>query len=111
MVTTQRGDAALSYTEINHFAAEAGSVDNPGEGLNTRQISHVLSKYGLKHVSIDYGSSPGLKASLPFEQFVYSGVESGSGALMVFDMDGPEAPNVSHIIACFGHTFNEDAWA
>lgn len=111
MVTTQRWDAALSYTEINHFAAEAGSVDNPGEGLNTRQISHILKQYGLNHVSIDFGSSPELKSSLPFDKLVYSGIESGAGALMVFDMEGPEAPNVSHIIPCFGHTFNEDAWA
>lgn len=112
VVATRQASAALSYSEINTYAAQIAPVDNPGNGLNTEQISYILDKYGLNHVAIDYGSSPNLKTTLPFEKLIYSGIESGAGALMVFDMQGPEAPDgVGHIIPCFGHTFNEDAWA
>lgn len=112
VVATRLGRADLSYIKINRYAEEVEPVNKPGDGLNTKQISHVLCRLGLNHVPIDYGMSPQLKTALPFQKLVYSGIESGAGALMVFNMQGPDAPDdVGHIIPCFGHTFNEDAWA
>jgi len=109
LIATRLADPDVSCEQINEYAREVGAVV-PGKGLNTAQISHVLDKYNIPHVAIDYVSSPDLKVDFPYEKLVYSGIESGAGALLAFGMSGPQAPSVGHIIPCYGHTFNEDAW-
>lgn len=110
MIATRLGDPDVSCEKINQYAAEAGPVV-PGDGLDTKQISHVLERFGIKHDAIDYHRSPDLKDDFPYEKLVYSGIESGAGALLVFGTSGPKAkPNEAHIVPCYGHTFNEDAW-
>lgn len=113
VVATRRANAAaLTYSEINEHAAQIAPVNDPGDGLDTKQISHILGKCGVNHKVINYDNSSNLKTVSPFEKIIYSGIESGAGALMVFNIQGPEAPEgIGHIIPCFGHTFNEDAWA
>jgi len=112
VVATRLGRADVSYVEINGYAAEIDSVDDPGNGLSINQIAHVLQRLGVNFFQVNYEVTPELRQQLPFEKLIYSGIESGAGALMVFKMEGPGAPaDVSHIIAGFGHTFNEDAWA
>lgn len=82
MAATRLGRADLSYTDIHRYSEEVEPVNHPGDGLNTKQISHALNCFGLKHLAIDYGASPQLKTVLPFEKLVYSGIESGAGTLM-----------------------------
>jgi hypothetical protein len=48
---------------------------------------------------------------LKFQKILYSGIESGCGALLGFDVEIPQGGVDGHIIPLFGHTFNEDTWA
>lgn len=109
LIATRNGDPEISCEQINHYATEVGEV-RPAEGLLTDQIKHVLERYGIPNMAIDYNASPDLRSDFPYEKLIYSGIESGAGALLAFRLEGPKAPNCGHIIPCFGHTFNEDAW-
>ncbi len=107
LLATRLGDSEISCEQINAYASEICPVTG---GLNTAQISHVLERYNIRHLAIDYAHSESLKTDFPYEKLIYSGIESGAGSLLAFRMGGPNAPDVGHIIPCFGHTFNEDAW-
>jgi hypothetical protein len=63
---------------------------------------------------LSYGGNGDIEKYFPYQRAVYSGIESGCGCLLVFSL--PEnrpgrEKNLMHMIACFGHTFNEDTWA
>lgn len=109
LIATRLGDPEVSCDQINLYAAELAEF-NPAKGLHTGQINHVLDRYAIPHVAIDYDASPDLRSDFPYQKLIYSGIESGAGALLAFRMTGPQAPDCGHIIPCFGHTFNEDAW-
>ena len=49
---------------------------------------------------------------MPYQKFIYSGIESGAGGLLGFHLSGPEIADnpPRHIIPFFGHTFNKDTW-
>ncbi len=48
---------------------------------------------------------------MPFQKYVYAGIESGGGSLLGFEMSGPGLPESRrHIIPFYGHTFNQDTW-
>jgi len=78
-----------SHSEILEYKVFARSFDN----LN------ISSKFRMR-------------SRLPYQRLLYSGVESGAGALLAFSMSGPKSiGSPGHIIPVFGHTFNEDNWA
>jgi len=82
--------------------------------LNTQQILRVLGGLQIPHYDILYPARRGhekWRAKLPYQKVIYSGIESGSGSLLAFNMAGPRAGDVGHIVPVFGHTFNEDTWA
>jgi len=111
LLATRLARPEFSYEEIDAFARELNPSFLPKNGLKTNQISHVLTRFGVDHLAMDYTAAPGMKTDFPFQKIIYSGIESGSGALLAFSLSGPNAPQSGHIIPCFGHTFNEDAWA
>lgn len=111
ILATRFSRPELSYEEIDAFAREVHPNFTPGNGLKTEQITHVLERFGVRFSALDYHASPGLKDDYPYQKVIYSGIESGAGALLGFKLSGPKAPACGHIIPCFGHTFNEDAWA
>ena len=53
-----------------------------------------------------------MRKFLPYQKLVYSGVESGYGAMVGFNMPNPNDPlnPRRHIIPFYGHTFNKDTW-
>lgn len=107
-------DPDLSYSRINRLAIAPGYPVTPGKGLNVVQIQQVLSALDIPHFAIHYPSQAAkrkFRYRLPYEKLLYSGVESGAGALLAFSMGGPKAGNVGHIVPIIGHTFNEDTWA
>jgi hypothetical protein len=112
--STYLNDPNLTFRQINTFAIIPGEPNTPGKGLNSTQILRVLDGLKIPHFQIYYPALPPKekwRALLPYQKVVYSGIESGSGALLAFTMAGPRAGDVGHIVPVFGHTFNEDTWA
>ena len=106
----------ISFRKINRLA---GNPPKPGLGLTPPQIQSVLYGLNIPYRAIDYtegdengGTNP-LRKMLPYRKFVYSGIESGIGALLGFQLtqpDNTEGDPPRHIIPFFGHTFNKDTW-
>lgn len=108
---TYLGRPEITYREINSYAKERSSSFTPGTGLSTVQIAKVLEGFGIPYFELNYKAAPArLRNDFPYEKIIYSGIESGAGSLLAFSLSGPNAPSCGHIIPCFGHTFNEDAW-
>ena len=106
----------LSYRKINATARSQDPGFDPSKGMTNGEITDVLQALGVNVLTLDYGqletSDPDIREVLPYQKVVYSGVESGCGALVAFKLSGPTAPpDVGHVIPFFGHTFNEDSWA
>jgi hypothetical protein len=104
----------ISYRQINNFAKTQSSEDFvPGGGLSIPQIQAVLRGFGIGFRDFEYTQHiPQERDNQPYQQYVYSGIESGAGALIVFRFTGPSAnPNDLHMIPFYGHTFNQDTWA
>ena len=105
-------DTELPYSRINRLAANAeAEASGPEEGLTVPRIRAVLRGLGVGFRDVDYRGSPDdLREILPYQKYLYAGVESGAGALLGFRFSGPSAQGEHHIIPAFGHTFNQDTW-
>ena len=103
----------ISYRSINNIAVTVADPGwAPAEGLGTGQIRKILEVLGIGYSDIDYMQKPEYRNSLPYQKWLYAGVESGAGALVGFRLTGRAAePESRHIIPFYGHTFNKDTWA
>ena len=108
----------VSYREINDFASNGDPAFKPASGLTNDEIRWVLTGLLIPYNAWDYTAweeKPGMeniRSEMPYQKMVYSGVESGCGALIAFRTKGPNAnPKEGHVVTAFGHTFNEDSWA
>lgn len=116
LATAFFGDPDISFSRINALIPVNASQPPdwlPGDGLLPSQIAAVLTALGVPFDHICYPEWPDPDAArrqLPYPRLLYSGVETGAGALLTFSLDGPGASG-AHIIPVFGHTFNEDTWA
>lgn len=111
---TYLNDPNLTFRRINGLAILPGETNTPGKGLKSEQILRVLDGLRIPYYDIFYPARPARekwRSKLPYQKVIYSGVESGSGSLLAFNMAGPKAGAVGHIVPVFGHTFNEDTWA
>ncbi|MBF8264353.1 MAG: hypothetical protein HW384_217 [Dehalococcoidia bacterium] len=112
-----KGD--VSYKRINDLAQQVSPrTFNPADGLDAIQIRAVLTGFGIGFLDFDYTQydDPNERArereSNPYQKYIYSGVESGIGALLGFRLTGPAIKgDLCHIIPFYGHTFNKDTWA
>lgn len=108
-------DGDLDYSFINEVARNiTGKTYAPKNGLSVQHIQHLLAKLKIPYSDLDYEkvsqSYPDIRRSIPYQKFLYAGVESGCGSLLGFKMDGPGASSGRHIIPFYGHTFNKDTW-
>ena len=106
----------ISYSKLNEIARSAsGAHYDPANGLGPVQIRAILNALDIPFRDIDYveseKSNPNIREELPFQKYLYAGVESGAGALLGFKLTGPKAGDDKHIIPFYGHTFNKDTWA
>ena len=102
--------ADISTTEINALARSVTGQFDPAQGLSVKQIRAVLDGLGIRYTDIVYSELlEEERQGLDYQKFLYSGIESGAGALLGFKLTGPEASG-HHIIPFIGHTFNRDAW-
>jgi hypothetical protein len=103
-------DTDLPYQKINELASVATGRFDPKNGLKATQIQAVLASLRLQFSDVDYETlTEEERGDLPYQKFLYAGVESGAGALLGFKFTGPDAQG-AHIIPFFGHTFNQDTW-
>jgi hypothetical protein len=107
--------ADLSYQKMNQWVREfrtaAGlPAKNPGAGLSSDEICHILHQVGAGTFMGDYTGRTTPK--VPYERYLYGAIESGFPAILFFETgtqdEGGEA--TCHAVPVFGHTFNEDTW-
>ncbi len=100
-----------TYNQMNEIVRQDWPDFTPSEGLNPNQMKSILDELGFNHFDIDYDQNPSLREKIPYDRLLYSGVESGFGALLGFNLDrGDGEDQVKHIIPVFGHTFNKDTF-
>ncbi len=107
-------ESDVSYRQINNLARQESTQSfNPGKGLTLPQIRAVLAGFGILFRDLDYNLySDKERKDYPYQKYVYSGIESGTGALLGFHFTGPAIQDPQrHIIPFYGHTFNKDTWA
>lgn len=105
----------ISYSAMNDIARCHGVSDfDPSNGLNVMQIRGILRHYQINFRDVDYREAAladsEVRQTQPYQKYLYSGIESGCGALLGFSMSGPDAKDENHIIPFYGHTFNKDTW-
>ncbi|MES9883948.1 MAG: hypothetical protein ABW185_24125 [Sedimenticola sp.] len=106
----------IFYSEINRLAKAAYTEPyNPANGLNPQQIRYILETLNIPYRDIYYSDLedqyPDIRKRIPYQKYLYAGVESGAGALLGFKLAGPKANDSRHIIPFYGHTFNKDTWS
>jgi hypothetical protein len=112
LLSTMDPERELSYRQINSWAFDGGVYAEPWRGLDVQQIRRIFTGWGIGYFDIDYQSrTVEERKELPYQKFIYAGIESGCGALLGFRLHGQGLKgDVRHIIPFFGHTFNQDAW-
>ena len=106
----------VSYRELNEIATKvARKKHNPADGLNVKMMQAILRAHGIGYADLDYDAvaqtDPDIRKDVPYQKYLYAGIESGCGGLLGFSMAGPKAVDGRHIIPFYGHTFNKDTWA
>lgn len=97
--------------EINDLARTARPEKefDPRGGFDQLNTRKVLEGFGVSSYSYSYlASDQNADTKVPYQAYVYAGVEAGFGSLLHFkfkpnDKDG-------HVIPVYGHTFNRQTW-
>lgn len=85
----------ISYRKINELASNAPGPLNVSKGLTPPQIRAVLSGLNIKFRDFDYTQGvKGDRKKVPYQKYVYSGIESGSGALVGFRLSGSRGRHI-----------------
>jgi hypothetical protein len=108
-------DADISYTRLNSLAGVDHKNHRVGDGigLTPQQIDQILTGLNLDFDKLIHEPSKQLTLPTEYQRHLYGYVESGTPALVGFELDATTSGNISvprHAIPVFGHTFNEDAW-
>ena len=110
-------DGDVAYSKLNEIARanRQGDSYHPCDGLTTAQIKAVLDAFSVSYCDMDYEAAErdglgDIRKIHPYQNDLYTGVESGYGALLGFKLGDPSNPVSKHIIPFYGHTFNKDTW-
>ncbi len=112
-------DGDISYGHMNDFAREVAQEEGesfvPCNGLSAKQMRRIFDASGVNYGDTDYEeekeNNADIRKDVPYQKFLYAGIESGCGGLLGFGMSGPRAGDGKHIIPFYGHTFNKDTWS
>jgi len=111
----------LTYRQINDLlgidhvqkcVGDALDGSGNGVGLNMGDMLKVLEHAGARCIQADYSLSPNSRSTtpalpIPYQHYLYSSIESGYPAAMIFDTSEDAS---KHVVPVFGHTFNRDLW-
>ena len=115
LLTRMLPEGDIAYSRMNMIAAQGHGQHAPSDGLTPQQMRRILTTCGVTFSDVDYEQeekkNPTVRTDVPFQKYLYAGIESGFGGLLGFSMSGPQADESKHIIPFFGHTFNKDTWA
>ncbi len=124
LISRLQCDQPVSYRAINDVARKLhkGQFD-PAKGLKPQEMTAVLDYYGIPFGDIDYEQAAkeignkNIRKDLPYQSYIYAGIESGCGGLLGFKFreppsaETPQGKEHGHIIPFYGHTFNKDTWS
>lgn len=102
----------VAYRVINEIAGITPG-GTPGDGLTLSQIIRVLDSFKLAYSGMVYKREIPLEERIkrPYQDYLYDGVESGIGSLLVFNLGNRyHRDERAHVVPIFGHTFNKDTW-
>lgn len=89
LCTMHMADTELPYSRINHLAVRATGPFDPANGLRATQIQTVLRGLRIGFTDVDYSLLESqARRQLPYQKFLYAGIESGAGALLGFKLTG-----------------------
>jgi len=116
IISGKLSEKDILYSKINQLAALATPEPyDPANGLNPQQMRYILENLNIPFRDVYYSEmekkDSEARQNLPYQKYLYAGVESGAGALLGFKLSGPKATDDYHIIPFYGHTFNKDTWA
>lgn len=97
-------DTKIPFARINRLAESASGAFDPAKGLQAKQIQAVLRGLGIAFTDVDYTLLDAKdRASLPYQKFLYAGVESGAGAMLGFKLAGQASCRTSHHSVLWAH--------
>lgn len=97
----------MSYREMNNIVGIDHVNKKVNKGLTSIEMVKILEAAGANCFVGDFTGT--LRASAPFQKYLYGSIESGFPAIIFFGTT--YSSNSFHAIPVFGHTFNEDTWA
>lgn len=97
-------DPSMPFVTTPYLNRTLGIAPPIGNGLTLKQVADVLAGLGFQPFFFKFDETQPDPRYIPT---LYSVVESGFPALLVFSTD---APNILHIVPVFGHTLNSDEW-
>ena len=106
------------FTKMNAIIEKDTST--AAKGLMLADIKKILNAYGVQYTVYH-------RKKYPFHRIVYSGIESGGGSLLAFEISKCSKikrivrnipfigklflkKTLGHIIPCWGHVFEKDIW-
>ena len=107
-------DCDISYERMNALAGidhKTRQVGTGAGGLAPADIEKILTGLNLPFEKIVHEPSQQLHLPTEYQRDLYGFIESGSPALVGFELDDPTVGPIGgprHVIPVFGHTFNED---
>lgn len=109
-------DGDVTYATLNRLAGIDHTTRRVGRkegGLDPNDMEAIARGLGLACTKIVHEPLQGLHLPYEFQPDLYGMIESGSPALLGFELHDPTAPPDQvprHIVPVIGHTFNDDAW-
>jgi hypothetical protein len=122
MLNNMKGSSKLLYAEdinqllgIDHEhrrqeVSPDGLADNTyatHDGLFQREIKRVIREYGYRPYIFEESNAA---VGAGYRENIYSFIESGYPALLMFDYIDGDGKQTSHVVAIVGHSLNRHSW-
>ncbi|MFA6816627.1 MAG: hypothetical protein WCS73_10075 [Lentisphaeria bacterium] len=116
LITNYSPKLNVAYSSMNKIVRKSRIGKYiPEDGLAINEIEAILNEFKISYKSLNYSKLtnefPTIRKDLPYQKYLYAGVESGCGSLLAFQIGEPGGECYGrHIVPFWGHTFNKDTW-